>query len=393
MKPNWLMTATAIAIRQLYGPTRIRVRQWGALPARRGPTVLITNHQHEDEGETVIRRTFLRHPWKPIVMVNSRRTFERGFFAARFPRTAPFLRTFDPSGLFLRLNILPVENMLFSRPFTSLGAEIFEKHGDLPIADVLPENTLEELGLQGARLSDLWGAKFFLAGWTPVKLSQLRQPYRREAIENFRATAARDIGAIVERVRDGATFYVTPEGDYSRDGRLHRLRRGILDEVLPVAEPWLCAIAYDPFRGKRLSMLYRVVRPADPADLDTSLAAARPVTTSALLSAFLLASKLPFSFADAIRDVRERLRTMPDYVFVDPELQAKTAAAVREALATLEKRGTLERDGRRYRLTERRADRRFPHLDDMLVYQNNMLEETLEAAGRLAGVPAEAFRR
>lgn len=387
------MIATAIVIRQLYGPTRIRVRQWGVLPARRGPTVLITNHQHEDEGETVIRRAFLLHPWKPVLIVNSRRTFERGFFAARFPRTVPFLRNFSAAGFFEGLNILPVENMLYSRPLTSLADEILAAHGDLALDGILTDEVLEQLGLAGRRLSELWSAKLFARAQTHVKLAQLRQPYRREAFETFRATAARDIAAIVERVRSGATFYVTPEGDYSRDGRMHRLRRGILDAVLPVADAWLCAIAYDPFRGRRLSMLYRVLRPADPSDLDTSLAAARPVTTSALVSSFLLESGRPFELREAVRAVRERALTLPDNVFIDPELQRRTAGAVREALATLVKRGTLERRGRRYRLTERRADRRFPHVADMVAFQRNMLDETLEAARRLAGGASQEVSR
>ncbi len=382
------MLATTITIRQIYGPARIRVRQWGALPADRGPAVLITNHQHEDEGETVIRRTFLRHPWKKLVMVNSRRTFERGFFAARFPRTAFFLRTFNPAGFFERLSILPVENMLFSRPFTSLAEEILATHGDVPLDRILGEDLLERLGLAGASTGRLWDAKWFLRAQARVKLTQLREPYRSEAFENFRATSARDIGAIVERVKAGATFYVTPEGDYSRDGRLHRLRRGILDAVLPVADAWLCAIAYDPFRGRRLSMLYRVVKPADPADLDTSLAAARPVTTSAVLSAFLLETPRPFTLGEAVLSVRERLRELPAGVFVDPELRRLTEPAVREALTALARRGTLERSGRSYVLTAKRGDRRFPHVADMVSFQRNLLGEIIEATHRLADAQA-----
>lgn len=384
MKTNWPMLATVIAIRQLYGPLRIRVRQWGALPAGRGPTVLITNHQHEDEGETVVRRTFLLHPWKPLVMVNSRRTFERGFFAARFPRTAMSLRNFNPAGFFERLSILPVENMLFSRPLTSLAQEFLDAHGDLPLDAILPGDVLDRIGLTGVRLSRLWDADVFLRAQARIKLAQLREPYRQEAFERARATAARDIAAIVERVREGATFYVTPEGDYSRTGRMHRLRRGILDAVLPVAEGWLCAIAYDPFRGRRLSMLYRVVRPVDPADLDASLAMARPITTSAVLASFLIQIEDSFTLGDAVRAVRERLKTFPENVFIDPELRQRPFPSVREAIANLTRRGVLVRTAGRYRLTERRADVRFPHVADMVSFQRNMLDETIGAARRLA---------
>lgn len=384
MKPNWAMLATTFVSRELYIPTRTRVRQWGTLPGDRGPTVLITNHQHEDEGETVVRRTWLLHPWKPLVVVNSRRTFEKGFFAARFPRTAPLLRNFNPGGFFGGLAVLPVENMLFSRPFTSLAQEILDAHGDLPLEQILPEDILARLGLAGARLAELWSAKWFLRAQAIVKLSQLREPYRSEALANCRTTAANDIAAVVERVRSGATFYVTPEGDYSRTGRMHRLRRGILDAVLPVAEAWLCAIAYDPFRGRRLSMLYRILQPEDPSDLDASLAAARPVTTSAVLAPFLLETVGgSFTLSDAVWGARERLLALPANVFVDPELRRAPAVVVAEAVAKLAKHGTLALEGERYRLTDRRANPRFPHIADMVSFQSNMLDETIAAARRL----------
>jgi hypothetical protein len=385
MKPNWAMMATAMIARQLYLPAKLRIRQWGHLPAGRGPTILITNHQYVDEGETVVSRTFLRHPWKPLVMVNSRRTFETGFLAARLPWTAPITRRFNPGGLFIRLGVLPIENHLFSRPLASLAEDIRGKHGDLPLERVLPEETLAGLGLTGRTLSELWSPAFFMKGQSWVKLSHLREPYRREALEHVRATAASDVAAVVARVREGATFYVTPEGDFSRDGRMHPLRRGFLDALLPVAEPWLCAIAYDPFCGRRLSMLYRIVRPADPNDLAASLASARPVTTTALVATFLFDAAEPFRDDDALRAVRELLAGLPDNVLVDPELRGAPNAATADALARLEKRGVLAREGGRYRLTDRRADPRFPHIADMIAFQRTMLDETLAAARRLNG--------
>ena len=187
----------------------------------------------------------------------------------------------------------------------------------------------------------------------------------------------------MERVRTGATFYITPEGDFSHDGRMHPMRGGIVEALAPFADLWLCAIAYDPFRGGRLSMLYRVLRYAGSADIGTSLAASRPITTSALLAAFLLEGPRTFAAQDAVRAVRERLDSLPENVFVDPELQRAPDAAVVNALATLRKRGTLVADGGRYRLTAHRADPRFPHVPDMIAFQRNMLDETLASARRL----------
>ncbi len=382
MKPNWTMTAFTYSLRQVYLFFRIRVRQWGHLPVERGATVLITNHQHIDEGEMVTARTFLLHPWKPLVTCNSRRTFETGFIAAELPWTAWFTRGLNLSGLWAGYSVLPIENHLISRPLISWAEELRAAHGDLPLEAILPPETLEPLGLEGRVLSDLWRAADFMRARAWVKVTKLKQPYRREVLENLRAVTERDIAAIVERVRTGATFYITPEGDFSRDGRMHPMRRGIVDALSPFADLWLCAIAYDPFRGRRLSMLYRVLRYAGATDIGTSLAAARPITTSALLAAFLLECPETFAVQDAVRAVRERLDSLPGNVFVDPELQRAPDAAVVNALATLRKRGTLAAEDERYRLTAHRSDARFPHVADMIAFQRNMLDETLASAGR-----------
>ena len=370
-------------VRRLYYPIRIRIRQWGALPDPRGPSVLITNHQHVDEGEIVYTRTYLRHPHIPVTSVNSQRTFETGFLAARLPWSAPLTRGLNVSRFWNALGLLPIENHLYSRALISLAEEIRDTHGDLPLATFLPEEVVAELGLGGRRISDLWTRAYFQRAQATVKLAHLRQPYRREALENFRTTVARNIAAVVERVREGATFYVTPEGDFSHDGRLRPMRNGITDAVVPVAGVWLCAIAYDPFRGRRLSMLYRIVRPADSDDLGTSLAAARPVTTSALVATFVCRAGAPFTAAAAQAGVREGLDALPRTLFVDPELRRAPDAAVTEALANLVRRGTLAVEGSHYRVAAACADARFPHVADMLTYQRNMLEETLEAAARL----------
>jgi hypothetical protein len=383
LKTNPLMQYAASAARRIYLPAKIRIRQWGALPARRGPTVLITNHQHVDEGEIVFARAFLKHPHIPMIAVNSRRTFETGFFAARLPWTAPLTRRFNPAGLWLRLGLLPIENHLHSRALISLAEEVRKAHGDLPLETILPDDVLQKLGLTGRHLADLWEPAYFARAQATVKLANLKQPHRREALENFRATMTADIAAVVERVREGATFYVTPEGDFSRDGRMRPMRNGITDAVVPVADPWVCAIAYDPFRGRRLSMLYRIVPPADRDDLGTSLAGARTVTTSALLATFLCGVEAPFEAADARQSVRAQLAALPENVFADPELRRDPDAVVTEALTVLVRLGILAADGPHYRLTETRADARFPHVADMVTFQRNMLEETLAAAALL----------
>jgi hypothetical protein len=136
-------------------------------------------------------------------------------------------------------------------------------------------------------------------------------------------------------------------------------------------------------------MLYRVLRYTGDADVGTSLAGARPITTSALLAAFLLEGPEAFAVPDAVRAVRERLDSLPANVFVDPELRRAPDAAVINAIATLRKRGTLMQDGERYRLTAHRADARFPNVADMIAFQRNMLDETLASAHRLGRAGAD----
>jgi hypothetical protein len=130
-------------------------------------------------------------------------------------------------------------------------------------------------------------------------------------------------------------------------------------------------------------MLYRIVPPAVSDDLTISLAAARAVTTTALIATFLCAVEAPFAAAAARENVRAQLATLPPAVFVDPELRDDPDAVVTEALTVLVRLGMLAADGPRYRLTETRTDARFPHVTDMLSFQRNMLEETLAAAARL----------
>jgi hypothetical protein len=362
----------------------VRVRQWGRLPVARGSTILITNHQHEDEGETVVGRTFLQRPWRPVISANSRRQFETGFFATRLRWTAPFTRSFSPSGLFALLGFMPIENQLSARPLISLAEDLRDAHGNVPLEHVLPKATLEKLGLSGRHVDELWRPALFTAAQSTVKLSHLLEPYRRELIDRLRERIARDIAAIVERVRDGATFYITPEGLCTFDGRMRPFHNTLLDALLPIAEPCLCAIAYDPFRGRRLSMLYRVLRPADPNDLATSLAAARPITTSAVVAAFLLEQPRPFRRDEAVAAVGERIAAFPANVFVDPELLRSPEATTAEALGVLLERATLAQDEGRYRLTGLRTDQRFPEVADIISFHRTMLEETVAAAQRLA---------
>jgi MFS family permease len=377
-----IMISLLVIFRLPWLALKIRVRQWGRLPFRRGPTVLIANHQHEDEAEIVVVRSFAQGNWRSTTLTAStRRMYEPGFFATRLPIFARVMRTVNAGQFFRLLGMLPLENELSSRPLRSLAHALVPVHGDLPLAEVVREDILPTLPAGAATLGDFLSTRFFLASEQRIKLSLVREPYRRELLTALRASVDDDIAGIVEIVQRGATFFVTPEGMYSIDGRMRPLR-GIVDHLVRVADVWLAAIAYDPLRSRRLPMLYRVVRPADVNDLTTSLLAARPVTTSALLASWMLATGAPFTAAQA-RDAIERARdALPAGAFVDPELR-EVARVVDDALAALTQRGTLKRDGASYALTSQRRDPRFALVEDMVAFQASFHTETLDALSRL----------
>ena len=215
-----------------------------------------------------------------------------------------------------------------------------------------------------------------------VKLSHLHEPYRREAVETLRAGVESDIAWIVDLVRRGATFFVTPEGFYSTDGRLQPLK-GIVEKLIGLGEIWFAAIAFDPFRGRRLSMLYRVVQPLAPDRLATSLAAARPVTTSALVAAYLAHAPARFDAAAVVQAARAARAELPAPAFVDPEFDAAPDRAVGEAVRTLLARAALRVDGDDLVRSDPFRDPRFPEVADMLAFQAVFFEETVAAARAL----------
>ncbi len=374
-------------IRQPLFALRMRVRQWGRLPLRRGPIVLIANHQHEDESELIVERAFLQGGLRPLFTASSRRMYEPGFFATRMPWLAPFMRSVNAGPLFVALGMLPLENELSAQPLRELARTVERRHGALPLDLVFRDGARAALPLGARTTADLLLPANFLAGEARVRLSHLAEPYRAEAMAALRAGVEGDIARITAVVRRGAGFFVTPEGFYSTDGRMRPLK-GIVEHLVPIARVWFAAIAFDPFRGKRLSLLYRVVEPVERTDLRASLAAARPVTTSALLARWLLAVDLPFAAEEACAGV-ERLRdALPAGAFVDPELERNADSCVREALENLASRGTLIRDGARYRLGERRTDARFHDVADMVAYQAAFIEETIAALTKVAPPPS-----
>ncbi len=382
------LVGLAAMIRQPLFALRLRVRQWGRLPVRHRRTVLVANHQHEDESELIVERAYAQSFGRTLYTASSRRMYEPGFFALRMPWLG-FMRDVNAAPLFLAMGMLPLENELSSRPLRSLAQAVHAEHGDLSLELVFRPEALVAAPSNATLLSDLLAPGFFVAGDTRVRLSYVREPYRRELLVALRTGVDEDIARIVDVVRRGASFFVTPEGFYSTDGRMRPLK-GIVEHLVPIADVWFAAIAFDPFRGRRLSLLYRVLpydRPdgaVDPNHLGTALAAARPFTTSALLAAWLLAVDLPFDAHEAVDGVIRLSDALPGGAFVDPELRLDAQRCVREALDVLAERGLLVGDGARYAFGTRAGDHRFPGITDIIAYQATFAAETIAALHKLA---------
>jgi len=355
-----------------------RIRSWGALPRRRGPTLVVANHQHELESPVIVADLGLRSfSWRdPIFTVSSRRMWEPGFFAERIPWLA-VAREANFGWLFGSIGMQPIENELQSRPFASVAYTLIGLSGDVPVETVFREKVLAQLPRGVGKLSDLLTARHFAFARSYVRITEILEPYREVVMRATRASIDADIAHFEDLQRDGATIFLTPEGFYSGDGKMRPLR-GILARLVPLATVWLAAISYDPYVRTRLTMLYRVTPARDDLPLDTQLKAARPVTTSALLCTWIATRERAFAARDAFAGVARGLLDLPPAAFVVPELRTNLEAAVRDALRGLVRRGTLRAQGDAYELTQERTHPQFPRTQDMIAYQANFHAETLE---------------
>ncbi|MBV9232768.1 MAG: hypothetical protein JO030_01890, partial [Candidatus Eremiobacteraeota bacterium] len=256
--------------------------------------------------------------------------------------------------------------------------------GALPLAEVFEERVAGRFG-PGTTTADLRRRRWFSLSRRVVKATALREPYRREALVETRENVERDLARMEDIVRRGGTFYLTPEGKYSVDGRIGPMR-GVVERLAPLSTVYLAGVSYDPFVSKRFSMLYRIARFGTVADgaamtaMTRTLAAIRPIVTSQVLSAWLLSHGGSFTEDDAVLAVQSALKGLPGGVFVDPELRRDPARLVRKSLPLLVSWKILERDGERYRLAAERLHPQFPFVNDIVAHQTAFLEETLSNA-------------
>ena len=384
------LQAFAMALITPYYTTAYRIRGWGRLARKRGATLLISNHQHDLDTTALIMRLAVQGPWlRPIYMVGSRRIFEPGFMEVRFAPIRWIVERIDWAWMYRMLGVLPIENELRRRSVSSLGYALHRLYGDLPTSVVFNERASK--ALRGApSLKSLIGRPL-LDQDEYVSIAAIEEPYRSGLIEAMRTQTEDDLARIVGVLRAGGTLYLTPEGKYTRDGHINRFRKAF-ELLAPLGTVYVLALSYDVFARGRLSLLYRVLPPADRSDLKASMAAARPVTLSQLLAAWMMRRADAFARDDAVAGVRALFDALPAVAFTDPELTTRLGAIVDGALASMTRAGYLvrENDGR-YRLGEARHDKRFPLIPDIVVHQANFFAETVAACDALARRPFGAI--
>jgi MFS family permease len=381
----WPLRLVAVLTNFAWDHLAYRVRSWGRVPRRRGPTLIVANHQHDLESMAIVTTTTVQSgPWRhPVFTASSRRMYAPGFMATRLPWLRFVLRRINAGPLFIALGMLPIENELSSREIGPIAWALERRHGRLLMSDLFDER-IAALFPAGATTSDLWRRDCFAQSRRYVKVATLCEPYRREILDETRANIEQDLGLMEDVVRRGGTFYLTPEGKYSIDGRIGSMR-GAVERLAPLATIYLAGVSYDPFVSQRLSMLYRIVcfgplRADGMASLTRTLAAVRPVVTSQLLAAWLASHDVPFTADEACAAVAQALTTLPAALFVDPELRRDPGWMVRAALPLMAAWKILEREGGRYRVGSQRRHPQFPFVDDIVAFQANFLAETLANA-------------
>lgn len=372
------LQAFAMALITPYYTLAYRIRGWGGLPRRRGATLLISNHQHDLDTTALIMYLAVRGRWiEPIYMVGSRRIFEPGFMEVRFAAIRWLVDLVDWAWMYRMLGVLPIENELRRRSVSSLGYALFNMYGDLPTSVVFNERATT--ALRGAKSLKALIGRPLLAQDEYVSVAAIEEPYRSGLIEATRKQTESDLAGVVRVLEAGGTLYLTPEGKYTRDGRINRFRKAF-ELLAPLADVYLLALSYDVFAPGRLSLLFRVVRPHDPVDLRSSLAAARPVTLSQMLASWIVTRGGPFTRDEALAGIRRIFDALPSSAFVDPELPVRLPVMLDRALASMVRSGRLTRDAQgSLSLGPQRHDKRFPLIPDIVVHQANFFAETMSA--------------
>ena len=360
-----------------------RVRIEGGLPRDRGATLVVANHAHDLEGMVVpVCLQWQGRLSQPVYSAGSERLFEPGFLATRGPGLLrPVLAGVHLGKILSHLGVRPIENMPRFRPLVGFAYAAWQRYGNLLIRDVFNADTLLALGIPGsARLRDTWRARFLRVAQTVLPFTALKAPYRAELRADVRGRIEEQIDALADILDHGGTLYLTPEGRYTENGELSRLREALVRLVPHAENVVLSALSYDPFNPGRLRLLVRLVDVGPGLDLRRKLVVARPVTVSQLVATVLVNKEGGITRNEVEQQVAELVRDLRGKVALAPDIREAPRPAVRSAIRYMLRRGFLREAGGRLFVTEKRGDERFPGVADMVSYQAAQFAET-----RLAG--------
>ncbi|HEY2475744.1 MAG TPA: MFS transporter, partial [Candidatus Cybelea sp.] len=127
----WPLRFAAVLSNYAWDHSAYRVRTWGKLPRRRGPTLIVANHQHDFESPAIVSTTTVHSgSWRhPIFTASSRRMYEPGFLADRLPWLSFFFRGLNAGKMMMALGMLPLENELGSRALAAFAWTVQRRHG------------------------------------------------------------------------------------------------------------------------------------------------------------------------------------------------------------------------------------------------------------------------
>ncbi len=203
----------------------------------------------------VISSMAIRGGWRaPLLAASARLLHEPGFMSIRVPWLRRFARNLNLSGLFSAMGFLPIENELQTRSMLRWAFGVEQLHGPLALNCVFSTQTLTRFGFEGLRTDDLFSQRLFeRAERARIKASALLEPHRKEQLHVTRARIGTDLDRIESCLRGGAVFFLTPEGEYTRDGTMLAFR-GIWERLSPLARKiYVIGVSYDPFIGRRFS--------------------------------------------------------------------------------------------------------------------------------------------
>jgi hypothetical protein len=196
-------------------------------------------------------------------------------------------------------------------------------------------------------------------------------------VERVRALADEDVAHIARRVERGGTFVIGSEEHGGGFGRV----KAVVRSLTPLAQVWVAAIAFDPFRRGRLHVLLNL-QPAAGGDLGDVVRAARPLTAGGLLAVWLTARQAePFTAEDAGLHLAALRESAPPGAFIDP-LAAEPEAAGHAIERMLRLDGIAPIDGRYQRVGEAR-DPRLPAAEGTIAAQARLALETIDALKRV----------